>query len=142
MAAITCNASLDAATDAERARPARLRDDPGPPAARMAGATDVRFGPVDPDIVSEAIPAFFIGRNADGFWVVRERNGLIGGIFFLKTSALSFARMQAGEAGCATIFPAERFELDITNNGNRLAGHIAPLMRLTAQLWRRIDNAR
>ena len=50
------------------------------------------FQPLDPWIVNEAIPAFFIGRNREGFWVARDVNGRIGGIFLLENSALSFAR--------------------------------------------------
>ncbi len=92
--------------------------------------------PVDPDVLNETIPAFFIGRNADGFWIARERNGVSGGIFFLKSSAVSFARRHAGDVACATIFPAESFELDIENNGNRLAGFIGPIMRGAAR-WSR-----
>ena len=50
------------------------------------------FQPLDPDVVSEAIPAFFIGRNKQGFWVARDVKGRIGGIFLLENSALSFAK--------------------------------------------------
>ena len=80
---------------------------------------------LDAGIVSDAIPAFFIGRNKDGFWVARDARGRIGGIFLLEASAVSFARTQAGPGGCATIFPTERFELDLENDGN-------PLIRFSA----------
>jgi hypothetical protein len=86
------------------------------------------LAPLDPNILSESIAAFFIGRNADGLWVARERRGRIGGIFLLKRSAVSFAHRHAGDAACATIFPEGRFELDIENNGNRLARLILPVM--------------
>ena len=107
--------------------------------------------PLDPDVLNEAIPAFFIGRNAEGFWIARERNGATGGLFLLKSSAVSFAHRHAGDVGSrvavkrilrlhkggtATIFPAEIFELDIENNGNRLVGLIGPMMRGVAR-WRR-----
>jgi hypothetical protein len=92
--------------------------------------------PLDPDVLNEAIPAFFIGRNAEGFWIARERNGATGGLFLLKSSAISFAHRHAGDVACATIFPAESFELDIENNGNRLVGLIGPMMRGVAR-WRR-----
>ena len=42
-----------------------------------------QFQPLDPGIVNEAIPAFFIGRNKEGFWVARDVKGQIGGIFVL-----------------------------------------------------------
>ena len=93
-----------------------------------------QFRPLDPGIVNEAIPAFFIGRNQEGFWVARELNGRIGGIFLLEDSAVSFARRQSGPAACATIFPSERFELDLENSGNQLIKQLGPLVRL----WRRL----
>jgi len=65
------------------------------------------FVPLDPGIVNETIPAFFIGRNMEGFWVARDINGQIGGIFLLENSAVSFARMHSRPAGCATIYLSE-----------------------------------
>ena len=96
-----------------------------------------QFQPLDPGIVNGAIPAFFIGRNKEGFWIARDVNGRIGGIFLLETSALSFARKNSRPAGCATIFPSERFELDLENNGNPLVPHLGPLMRLATPHRRR-----
>ena len=37
-----------------------------------------QFRPLDPGIVSEAIPAFFIGPNKEGFWVARDAPGANG----------------------------------------------------------------
>jgi hypothetical protein len=88
------------------------------------------FQPLDPGVVSEAIPAFFIGRNKEGFWVAREVNGRIGGIFLLENSALAFAKSQSQAGGCATIFPSHRFELDLENHGNPLASQLGSLMQL------------
>jgi hypothetical protein len=51
-----------------------------------------------------------------------------GGIFLLKSSALSFAQAQSRPQGCATIFPSGRFELDLANDGNRLAPQLASIM--------------
>jgi hypothetical protein len=99
-----------AAITFDTAYPTAERPEAGPPAALDAG------------IVSDAIPAFFIGRNKDGFWVARDTKGRIGGLFLLKNSAVTFARTQAGPGGCATIFPTERFELDLENDGNGLIG--------------------
>jgi hypothetical protein len=88
------------------------------------------FRPLDAGVLNEAIPAFFIGRNMEGFWVARDVNGQIGGIFLLEHSALSFARKNSQPAGCATIFPSERFELDLENNGNPLVAQVGWLKRL------------
>jgi hypothetical protein len=96
------------------------------------------FQALDPGIVNETIPAFFIGRNKDGFWLARDVKGKSGGIFLFQSSALSFARRHSRPSGCATIFPSERFELDLENQGNPLIVHLAPLVRLAAQGRRRM----
>ena len=110
-----------AAATREGERPAILPADQG-------ATVTAPFRPLDPDIVSEAIPAFFIGRNQEGFWVARDVNGRIGGIFLLENSALSFARMHSGAAGCATVYLSERFELDLENAGNPLVVQLASLI--------------
>jgi hypothetical protein len=76
--------------------------------------------PLDPDVVSAAIPAFFIGRNSAGLWVAREADGRMGGLFLFKSSAADFANRQSAPAPCALVFPAETFELDVENHGNPL----------------------
>jgi len=96
-----------------------------------------QFQPLDPGIVNDAIPAFFIGRNKEGFWIARDVKGRIGGIFLLENSALLFAKKNSRPAGCATIFPSERFELDLENNGNPLVTYLRPLMRLATAHRRR-----
>ena len=101
----------------------------------LADAATAQFAPIDRGIISDAIPAFFIGRNSDGFWVAREAKGRIGGLFLLKRSALSFALANSGATGCATIYPAEHFELDLENSGNPFAPHLAPLLRLVTRLY-------
>ena len=95
------------------------------------------FVPLDPGIINETIPAFFIGRNMEGFWVARDVNGQIGGIFLLENSALSFARKQCRLAGCATIYLSERFELDLENKGNPLAVQLASATRFARDRWHR-----
>jgi hypothetical protein len=110
-----------------------------PPGDR-AETPSIRFEALDPSILSDAIPAFFIGRNGAGFWVAREATGRIGGLFLLKSSALSFAREQSRPGGCAMIFPTERFELDLKNSGNTFARHLSPLVRCATSLWLRIEK--
>jgi hypothetical protein len=85
--------------------------------------------PLDPNIVNAAVPAFFVGRNKEGFWVARDVRGRVGGIFLFRNSALSFARRHSRAIGCATIFPSERFELDLENSGNRFVAYLEPLLR-------------
>lgn len=99
------------------------------------------FQPLGEDILSDAIPTFFIGRNRTGLWIAREAKGRIGGIFLLKSSALAFARAQSEMARFAMIFPSERFELDLDNEGNPLARHAESLLRISTGLGRRIATA-
>lgn len=100
--------------------------------------TATPFQPLDPDIVNASIPAFFIGRNHEGFWLARDVKGRVGGIFLLKNSALAFARRNSWPSGCATIFPSERFELDLENQGNPLIAYLRPLLRLAMRGRRRL----
>jgi hypothetical protein len=107
------------------------------PADRPATVT-AQFQLLDPGIVHDAIPAFFIGRNMEGFWVARDVKGRIGGIFLFENSAVSFARRNSQPAGCATIYPSERFELDLEDKANPLVRHLRSLVRLTVHPRRRI----
>jgi hypothetical protein len=107
------------------------------PADEPARVT-AQFQPLDPGIVSEAISAFFIGRNMEGFWVARDVNGQIGGIFLLETSALSFAKRNSRPAGCATIYPSGTIELDLENKGNPLVAQLGSLVRLSTSARQRM----
>jgi hypothetical protein len=124
-----------------RHAPAATAQD-GRPAGLLPGGeaplVSAPFAPLDPGIVNEAIPAFFIGRNSDGFWLARDVKGKTGGIFLFERSALSFARRHSRPRGCATIFPSERFELDLENQGSALIAPLRQLMRLTAHVRQRI----
>jgi hypothetical protein len=95
------------------------------------------FQPLDPGILDASIPAFYIGRNKEGFWIARDVKGQIGGIFLLESSALAFARRNSRPSGCAMIFPSERFELDLENQGNPLIPYLRPLVRLAVNAGRR-----
>lgn len=85
-------------------------------------------------IINETIPLFYIGRSKNGLWVAREENNRIGGLFFLRRSALHFAARNAGAAGRATMLLTQRFELDRANDGNPLAGAADAAMRATVRL--------
>ncbi len=102
-----------------------------------AADATLQFQPLDSDIVSEAIPSFFIGRNKDGFWIARDALGRAGGVFLLERSALSFARRNSPPTGFATIFPYETIELDLPNRGNPLVPCLGSLMRLAKRGRRR-----
>jgi hypothetical protein len=106
------------------------------PAGAPAIAT-AQFRPLDAGIVNETIPAFFIGRNMEGFWVARDAKGRIGGIFLLRESAVSFAKRNSQSTRCATIFPSETIELDLDNKGNPLAAQLGWLKRLAKRCRQR-----
>jgi hypothetical protein len=108
-----------------------------PPADRPATVT-AQFRPLHPGILNESIPAFFIGRNMEGFWVARDVNGQIGGIFLFENSAVSFAKRNSQPAGCATIYPSERFELDLENRGNPFVVQLGSCTRVAMHLQRRM----
>jgi len=88
-----------------------------------------------PQLLSIAIPLFFIARDPDGFWVARESDGRIGGIFVLRRSALQFAKEQAGCHGCATMFLPDRFQLDIKNSGNPVIGRLQSMKKAIKELF-------
>ncbi len=87
----------------------------------------------DASALSETIPLFYIGRNKSGLWVVREAAGGSGGLFLFKQSAARFARRQSEPAGCAMMFLAEPFELDVENQGSRFAGLFAAAYEIVAR---------
>jgi len=95
------------------------------------------FQPIDADVLNASIPAFFIGKDRDGFWLARDVKGHIGGIFLLESSAVAFARRHSRPSGCATIFQSEPFELDLENQGNPLIEYLRPVVRLAMHGLRR-----
>jgi hypothetical protein len=84
-------------------------------------------------VLNESITLFFIARNRVGLWLAREAEGRTGGIFLFKRAALRFAQQNSGASGCATMFLAERLELELQNRGNQLIGWIGKLLYLVAQ---------
>jgi hypothetical protein len=110
------------------------------PTAAPPAATSLPEPP-DPSVLSEAIPLFFIGRNKDGFWVARDADGSVGGIFLLKRSALRFANRNTQPGGCATMFVSEGFELDIENKGNLFAVRLGAAPRFISRFAQRLTNS-
>lgn len=104
-------------------------------ATSVAGSNpSTALRPLDPDVVSASIPAFFIGRNKAGLWVAREACGRVGGMFLFKSSAVDFANRQSAPARCALVFPAETFELEIENRGNPLIVLVEGAKRLLSRV--------
>ncbi len=88
----------------------------------------------DADTLCESVQVFFIGRNANGYWVARNEAGTAGGTFWFQTSAIRFAERATSPDPCALIFPAERFELDTANRRHPLVNFAAASSRLWTQL--------
>ena len=55
-----------------------------------------------------------IGRNHNGQWVVRDRQGLRGGLFISRTEALKFAMFENGRQPQAVIMVPGELELGLT----------------------------
>jgi hypothetical protein len=72
-------------------------------------------------VLSESIPLFYICQNSHGLWVVRDAEGRTGGLFLGKESAFRFARKRSEPTGCAMMLLDAPTELDIENQGNRIA---------------------
>jgi hypothetical protein len=102
-------------------------------------------------VLNEAIPLFYICQDRHGFWVARDAEGRTGGVFLRKPSALRFAQRQ-GATGCAIMQINGPTELDVANQGSRIAkllgmiidraGRRAPLLVALAGMaiaeWRRL----
>ncbi|MBU6461664.1 MAG: hypothetical protein KGK01_02950 [Bradyrhizobium sp.] len=93
-------------------------------------------------MLSETIPVIFIGRNHDGFWVVRDAEAKFGGLFWRKQAALDFAKANASPGRYAAVFLQARFELDLKNHGNPLIGGVGTVRHLLAVLWRKAASDR
>jgi len=88
----------------------------------------------DPGALSESIPLFIISRNKSGFWIAREAEGRTSGIFLFKQSALRFAKKNSAPIGCATMFLAGRYELDVENRGNPVVAWLDAALRVASRL--------
>jgi hypothetical protein len=103
-----------AAAHQPRPKPLRPVDNGGGRAKRFPRRPDTT-------VISEAIPLYYIARNKNALWLAREAGGRTGGLFFFKRSAIGFSNRKSAHASCATMFLADPFELDVPNEGGRLA---------------------
>ena len=58
-------------------------------------------------------PLFLIGRDREGHWVVRDVQGLRGGLFVDRTEALKYALFENGNRPQAVVMVPEFLELDM-----------------------------
>ena len=51
--------------------------------------------------VQEEVPpeplSFELGRDHDGLWIVREKNGLYGGLFASEKAAIQYAKFESAD---------------------------------------------
>jgi len=59
-------------------------------------------------------PLFLVGKDSHGNWVVRDQNGLCGGLFVGRAEALKFAMSENGNRPQAVIMVAGVLELDMS----------------------------
>jgi hypothetical protein len=51
---------------------------------------------------------FEIARNARGYWVAKDKEGLIGGVFRTQKDALRFALFEVGgDRSCVQLIPTD-----------------------------------
>jgi hypothetical protein len=73
-----------------------------------------------------ASPLYLIGKNSRGQWVVREQNGLCGGLFVNRAEAVKYAMYETGRRPQAVIMVPGVLELNL--NGKPYTGEAqAPL---------------
>jgi hypothetical protein len=87
----------------------------------------------DPNVVSDAIPLVFIGRNKDGFWVARDADTKVGGLFLSKFGAERFAHRRKRLFAAATMVLPQGLELIGKNRGNPLVDYIAVVKRVAVR---------
>jgi hypothetical protein len=80
--------------------------------------------PPSPSLCSK-VPLFLIGRDGAGHWVVRDPQGLRGGLFVDRAEALKFALFENGRRPQAVVMVPGILELDVNaepRNTRPLAG--------------------
>jgi hypothetical protein len=68
--------------------------------------------PPSPSLCSK-VPLFLIGRDGAGHWVVRDPQGLRGGLFVDRAEALKFALFENGRRPQAVVMVPGILELDV-----------------------------
>jgi hypothetical protein len=79
-------------------------------------------------------PFFLIGQDSRGNWVVREQNGMRGGLFIDRNEALRYIRFENGNRPHAFVTVSGIFELDMT----RTSAAPAPRLGVDVQHERRV----
>jgi hypothetical protein len=65
-------------------------------------------------------PLFMIGQDRRGNWVVKDQQGLCGGLFVDRDAAFRFVRAENGYRPRAVVMVSEALELDMSRNHGAL----------------------
>ena len=68
---------------------------------------------VEPPSCSSASRIVFIGKNSRGNWVVREQDGLYGGLFVNRAQAVKYALFENGHHPETIVEVSREIELDM-----------------------------
>jgi hypothetical protein len=62
-----------------------------------------------------ALHRFVVGRDGEGHWIARDEEGLTGGVFADRSSAVRFATMETGHKAGAIRFAPASVRLSLFN---------------------------
>lgn len=68
----------------------------------------------DADPYQCPLPRFIVGQDCNGRWLVRDEDGLIGGVFRDRHAAERFAAFESGHRQGAIRFAPQGVRLDLT----------------------------
>ena len=79
-------------------------------------------------LVAESEPppcssVFILGQDNRGNWVVRDQNGLRGGLFVGRAEALRYVRSEAGDHPGAVVMVNEALQLDTSGTRRPIIPH-------------------
>jgi hypothetical protein len=73
----------------------------------------------DANIPEEEVPpeplCFELGRDQGGHWIVRETNGLCGGLFASEKAAVSYAKFESARRGSVIRLVSDPIELNCSS---------------------------
>ena len=75
-----------------------------------------------PSCCRAASTVVFIGRNRRGDWIVREQDGLFGGLFVNRAQAFKYALSENGHHPETIVEVPREIELNISSASPQIAG--------------------
>lgn len=65
--------------------------------------------------IANALHRFVVGRDGEGHWIARDEEGVTGGVFADRHSAVRFAAMESGHRAGAIRFAPPTMRLSLFN---------------------------